>query len=65
MKLDGVRRYLLPGEGSLDLQGFLTGLAHRGYGGSITVEGSGFTADGELDLARAQQIAAVVNHLSA
>lgn len=57
------RRYLLPGEGSLDLQGFLTGLVERGYGGAITLEASAVKENGELDEARVQQIAAVVQEL--
>jgi sugar phosphate isomerase/epimerase len=60
----GGRRYLLPGEGSLDLQGFLTGLVDRGYDGAITLEASATTPSGELDEARLQQIAAVVQQLS-
>jgi sugar phosphate isomerase/epimerase len=57
------RRYLLPGEGSLDLQGFLTGLVERGYEGGITLEASA-SAQGQLDEERLQQIAAVVKQLS-
>lgn len=61
---DGVRRYLLPGEGSLDLQGFLATLAERGYAGAITVESSAITAGGELDAEQLQKIAAVVQELA-
>jgi sugar phosphate isomerase/epimerase len=57
------RRYLLPGEGSLDLQGFVNGLLQRGYGGAITVEGNAVGESG-VDEARLQQIAAVVQQLS-
>jgi sugar phosphate isomerase/epimerase len=60
-----VRRYLLPGEGRLDLQGFLSGLRDRGYEGAITVEASARTPSGELDQARLGQVAAVVQQLSA
>jgi sugar phosphate isomerase/epimerase len=59
------RRYLLPGEGNLDLQGFLTGLVERGYGGAITLEASAIGQSGELDEGRLQQIAAIVQQLSA
>jgi sugar phosphate isomerase/epimerase len=58
------RRYLLPGEGSLDLQGFLTGLVERGYTGAITLEASARTPSGELDDARLAEIAALVQQLS-
>ena len=60
----GTRRYLLPGEGRLDLQNFLTGLVQRGYEGAITLEASARTDSGELDQARLAQIAAVVEQLS-
>jgi sugar phosphate isomerase/epimerase len=59
-----LRRYLLPGEGRLDLQGFLTGLAERGYEGAITLEATARTESGELDQARLAQVAAVVQQLS-
>lgn len=64
MKVGGARRYLLPGEGSLDLQGFINGLLERGYDGAITLEGNAVGPSGELDEARLQQIAAVVKQLS-
>lgn len=62
--IDG-RRYLLPGEGTLDLQGFLTGLVDRGYDGAITLEANAVGKNGEMDEARLQQIAAIVQQLSA
>jgi sugar phosphate isomerase/epimerase len=58
------RRYLLPGEGSLDLKEFLGGLVERGYSGAITVEATARTPSGELDEARLEQIAAVVRELA-
>lgn len=57
------RRYLFPGEGSLDLQGFLSGLVERGYRGAIAVEGTARLPTGELDPARLEQAAAVVKQL--
>jgi sugar phosphate isomerase/epimerase len=60
----GVRRYLLPGEGTLDLQGFLAGLLQRGYDGAVTLEASALTPTGELDQARLEQVAAAVRQLS-
>jgi sugar phosphate isomerase/epimerase len=60
----GTRRYLLPGEGRLDLQAFLAGLVKRGYEGAITLEASARTDSGELDQTRLAQIAAVVEQLS-
>lgn len=59
------RRYLLPGEGDLDLQSFLGGLVERKYDGAITLEGSAVTESGDLDQARIEQVAAVVQQLSA
>jgi sugar phosphate isomerase/epimerase len=59
------RRYLLPGEGNLELQSFLTGLVERGYEGGITLEASAITRPGGLDEERLQQIAAMVQQLSA
>jgi sugar phosphate isomerase/epimerase len=58
------RRYLLPGEGALDLQGFLTGLVQRGYAGALTIEATAVGSDGQLDEARLSQMATVVNQLS-
>lgn len=60
----GTRRYLLPGEGRLDLQSFLTGLVQRGYDGAITLEASARHASGGLDQGRLAQVAAVVQQLS-
>jgi sugar phosphate isomerase/epimerase len=57
------RRYLLPGEGVLDLQSFLGGLVDRRYTGAITLEGRAVTGSGELDEARLEQVAAVVKQL--
>ena len=60
-----VRRYLLPGEGTLDLQGFLTGLVQRGYSGALTVEATAVDNEGRLDPERLKQMAAVVIQLAA
>lgn len=64
LRRDGVRRYLLPGEGKLDLQGFLNGLSERGYTGSLTLEATAVGDDGALDPERLSQMAAVVNQLA-
>jgi len=64
LRVGGERRYLLPGEGSLDLNGFLGGLVERGYNGAITLEASALTSSGELDEGRLAQIAAVVRELA-
>lgn len=50
-------RYLLPGEGALDIDGFLTRLADSGYDGAATLEASAIDPDGELDTTRLAQIA--------
>lgn len=64
LREQGRRRYLLPGEGALDLQGFLDGLLQRGYAGAVTLEASALTPSGELDQARLDQVAAAVRQLS-
>ena len=64
LRLGGKRRYLLPGEGRLDLQGFLNGLADRGYSGGLTLEATAVGDDGALDPERLSQVAAVVNQLA-
>jgi sugar phosphate isomerase/epimerase len=56
-------RYLLPGEGRLDLDGFLDDLKARGYEGALTLEASAVDADGGLDRARLTQIAAALTRL--
>ena len=58
------RRYLLPGEGTLDLQGFLAGLVERGYKGGLTLEATAVSDSGELDQKRIEEIAAVVQQLA-
>jgi sugar phosphate isomerase/epimerase len=63
--VDGRRRYLLPGEGTLDLQSFLAGLVERRYDGAITVEASALRDSGKLDQTRLDEIAAVIKQLSA
>jgi sugar phosphate isomerase/epimerase len=57
------RRYLLPGEGTLELRGFLAGLEERGYSGAITLEASAISPEGKLDGTRLEQIAAAVKQL--
>jgi sugar phosphate isomerase/epimerase len=61
---EGKRRYLLPGEGTLDLQGFLSGLGQRGYGGAFTLEATAIDAEGQLDPTRLTKMAAVVVQLA-
>jgi sugar phosphate isomerase/epimerase len=58
-------RYLFPGEGKLDLQGFLAGLIQRDYQGAITFEGSARRPSGEIDAERLEQAAAIVRELAA
>jgi len=64
LRRGGKRRYLLPGEGRLDLQGFLNGLAERGYSGDLTLEATAVGDDGALNPERLSQMAAVVNQLA-
>jgi sugar phosphate isomerase/epimerase len=58
----GRRRYLLPGEGRLDLDGFVRGVVARGYTGAFTLEASAIDRSGALDLAGHR---AAVEHLRA
>lgn len=64
LRRDGRRRYLLPGEGTLDLQGFLSGLAEREYSGAFTLEATAIDAEGQLDPTRLTKLAAVVVQLA-
>jgi len=57
LRRNGVRRYLLPGEGSLDLQTFLTGLGQRGYAGTFSIEATAVDMEGRLDPARLSALA--------
>ena len=65
LRREGRRRYLLPGEGRLDLQGFLTGVVERGYARALTLEATAVDDEGQLDSARLSQMAAVVVQLAA
>ena len=56
-------RYRLPGEGHLDLDGFLHALKETGYEGALTLEASAVDADGGLDRARLAEIAAALTRL--
>ena len=47
-----------------ELQGFLNGLAERGYAGGLTPEATAVRDDGALDPERPSQMAAVVNQLA-
>jgi sugar phosphate isomerase/epimerase len=53
-------RYLLPGEGTLDLDGFLDRLRANGYDRTVTLEPSAVDTDGNLDRARLAEIAAAL-----
>jgi sugar phosphate isomerase/epimerase len=56
-------RYLLPGEGSLDLDGFVARLREEGYDGAVTLEASAVDAGGELDRDRLAEIAEALRRL--
>ena len=56
-------RYLLPGEGTLDLDAFLDRLRASGYEGTVTLEASAVDPDGGLDPGRLAQIAAALRRL--
>jgi sugar phosphate isomerase/epimerase len=57
------RRYLHPGEGSIDFSSFFKGLAAQGFHGSITLEASGVQQDGTIDMARVQTSLAFLHGL--
>jgi sugar phosphate isomerase/epimerase len=56
-------RYLLPGEGALDLDGFLDALRAGGYDGTVTLEPSAVDSDGGLDRSRLAEIASALRAL--
>jgi sugar phosphate isomerase/epimerase len=56
-------RYLLPGEGALDLDAFLERLRRNGYDGTVTLEPSAVDPDGRLDEERLAEIAAALTRL--
>lgn len=56
-------RYRLPGEGSLDLDGFLSRLRGRGYDAAVTLEASAVDPEGQLDRARLAEIAEALTRL--
>jgi sugar phosphate isomerase/epimerase len=56
------RRYLLPGEGILDLEGWLDGLA---YDGTLTLEMSAVRDDGSIDTGRLESAASWLRRLGA
>lgn len=47
---DGRRRYLMPGEGDIDLPGFFRGLERRGFAGTVSLEAITHLPDGRPDL---------------
>jgi sugar phosphate isomerase/epimerase len=62
---DPRRRYLLPGEGRLELDSFLADLRSRGYEGAVTLEASAVDPEGALDVGRLEEIAAALRRLAA
>src|SRR5690606_64942 len=51
----GKAGYLHPGEGTLDLAGFLRGVDARGFPGTVTLEAHALREDGTPDVARIEQ----------
>jgi sugar phosphate isomerase/epimerase len=60
---DPRRRYLLPGEGALDIDDLLDRLRAGGYDGAVTLEPSAVDADGGLDRCRLAEIAGALRAL--
>jgi sugar phosphate isomerase/epimerase len=56
-------RYLLPGEGGLELDAFLDRLKARGFAGTVTLEASAVDPNGSLDRGRLAEIAAALRAL--
>jgi sugar phosphate isomerase/epimerase len=52
---NGARRYLLPGEGTIDFPAVFSTLRRRGYEGALTLEVSAVTAAGNVDEQRFRQ----------
>ncbi|MDO5662971.1 MAG: TIM barrel protein [Brachybacterium sp.] len=48
----GRRPYLHPGEGTLDLAGFFATIIERGYDGTVSLESTALTDDGDVNWAR-------------
>jgi sugar phosphate isomerase/epimerase len=47
---DGARRYVLPGDGSIDFPGFFAALDHHGYAGAVSLEANAVRPEGGLDI---------------
>lgn len=52
---DGLRRYLMPGDGEIDFPGFFDGLERRGFAGSVALEAITHLPDGRPDLDKARR----------
>jgi sugar phosphate isomerase/epimerase len=52
---NGARRYLIPGEGTIDFNAVFSTLRRRGYEGSLTLEVSAVKNDGNVDEQRFRQ----------
>jgi sugar phosphate isomerase/epimerase len=52
---DGTRRYLIPGEGTIDFEWVFGELGRRGYQGALTLEVSAVSADGHVNEQRFRQ----------
>lgn len=52
---EGRRRYLVPGEGTLELDGFFAGARRRGFAGTVTLEAPGVDERGLPDLRRIEE----------
>src|ERR1051326_3665327 len=57
---NGYRRYLHPGEGTIDFPGFFKGLAAQGFQGAISLEASGVHQDDSIDTERIQRSLALL-----
>lgn len=57
---DGRRRFLHPGEGSIDFAGFFGALTARGFRGSVSLEASSVQRDGSVEIARTQRAIAAL-----
>jgi sugar phosphate isomerase/epimerase len=53
--VDGRRRFLQPGEGTIDFAAFFAGLRRRGYGGNLSLESSAFGPEFEVEIERTQR----------
>lgn len=59
---NGVRRYLHPGEGSIDFEQFFSNLKQCGFDGNLSLESPAVDANGHVAIERLQQSLSLIRH---